>query len=160
MFTSAFELNESEVKERQFDHTLHDVGYEGRSIEEFITLLKEHNIHQLADLRERPVSRKSGFGKNQFISKLEENGITYVHFPILGSPFEIRQKLRDEKNYDLFFEEYEAHINRYPQVMKELIQFISKDNTVLLCFEKDHTKCHRTVISDKLAKIGIKSIHV
>lgn len=39
------------------------IGYEGLSIGRFLSLLAEHGIDTIVDVREYPVSRKLGFSK-------------------------------------------------------------------------------------------------
>lgn len=40
---------------------LYTIGYEGRSLPQFIGLLKERGVQRLLDVRERPLSRRKGF---------------------------------------------------------------------------------------------------
>ena len=43
--------------------TVFTVGYEGPSVDRFLSLLAEHGIDTIVDVREYPVSRKLGFSK-------------------------------------------------------------------------------------------------
>jgi len=45
--------------------TIYTIGYEGIDIEQFFTLLSEHNIETVVDVRELPLSRKPGFSKER-----------------------------------------------------------------------------------------------
>ena len=43
--------------------TVFIIGYEGLSIDSFLSLLAQHRIDTIVDVREYPVSRKLGFSK-------------------------------------------------------------------------------------------------
>jgi len=40
---------------------LFTVGYEGRTLPQFVRLLRDQGITRVIDVRERPVSRRKGF---------------------------------------------------------------------------------------------------
>jgi len=61
---------------------IYTIGYEERTLEEFIEQLKLFNISTLVDIRENPFSRKKGFSKNALAQSLEENGIEYLHLTV------------------------------------------------------------------------------
>ncbi len=142
--------------------TIYTVGYEGMVIEEFIKKLKNANIQQLIDVREIPLSRKNGFSKTILQEKLKEVGITYKHYSELGSPKRIRHQLHQDWNYESFFKEYKEIIK--DEDVQQKIKDVEKDakikKTVLLCFEKDYTKCHRRLIAEELKEQGWKVSHL
>ena len=70
---------------------LYTIGYEGRDIDEFVSLLKDNRITRLIDVREIPFSRKKGFSKSRLNERLQNENIDYVHIKALGSPSEIRE---------------------------------------------------------------------
>jgi len=43
--------------------TIVSIGYEGRSLDEFVQALKGHRVDVLIDVRLTPISRKKGFSK-------------------------------------------------------------------------------------------------
>ena len=51
--------------------TLHTIGYEKRTIEEFLELLRESEIDVLIDVRETAWSHKPGFSKTAFSAALD-----------------------------------------------------------------------------------------
>ncbi len=73
------------------DYKLFTIGYEGRDIDEFVSLLKDNGITRLIDVREIPFSRKKGFSKSRLNERLQNENIDYVHIKALGSPSEIRE---------------------------------------------------------------------
>ena len=142
--------------------TIYTTGYEGLSIENFIKRLKDANIQQLIDVREIPLSRKNGFSKTILGDELKKVGIIYKHYSELGSPKAIRHQLHEDWNYEAFFKEYKEVIKNAD--VQTRIKDVEKDakmkKTVLLCFEKDYTKCHRSLIAEELKEQGWKVNHL
>ena len=80
-------------------HELHTIGYEGLDTQEFLSLLSEYDIQTLVDIRELPLSRKSGFSKNALATSVKRRGIGYIHLPHLGCPKPIRNRYREDGNW-------------------------------------------------------------
>ncbi len=59
-------------------NTIYTIGYQGVNIDEFVKCLKNNGIEILADVRQRPYSRKAGFSKQALSSRLSEVGIAYA----------------------------------------------------------------------------------
>ncbi|PIQ72172.1 hypothetical protein COV86_04440 [Candidatus Roizmanbacteria bacterium CG11_big_fil_rev_8_21_14_0_20_35_14] len=128
-------------------------GYEKETIEEFLDKLKKENITTVIDIRETPLSRKNGFSKNLLSKLLEKKGINYFHFQDLGSPKELRDKLKKDLNYLNFFKNYREYIHHQPNLIKKVLKTIySNGRSVLLCFEKEHELCHRSIVASELLK--------
>lgn len=126
------------------------IGYEGREIDEFVVRLKQFNISRLIDVREIPLSRKSGFSKSALKERLEDENIQYIHVKALGSPSSIRNKLKSNWDYEYFFKEYSEYLSGNIDTIKELYQYISDGINCIMCFERFPEKCHRSVIADKI----------
>ncbi|MGN6808258.1 MAG: DUF488 family protein [Trinickia sp.] len=58
--------------------TVFTIGYEGLDIGAFLSLLGEHGMETVVDIRELPLSRKPGFSKNALASTLNLSGFEYV----------------------------------------------------------------------------------
>jgi len=63
------------------------IGYERRSIEELIYLLKTNHVTKLLDIRELPLLRKKGSSKKALAVHLEQVGIGYIHLRQAGNPY-------------------------------------------------------------------------
>ncbi len=140
--------------------TIFTIGYEGKKLQELIQILKEHQIGCLIDVRELALSRKNGYSKSALSTALKEKGIVYRHFQELGSPRELRHKLWNEGNYEEFFENYSKWLSS-PQAKEYLTDLEGLAHvrpTVIMCFEKDITKCHRSIIKKRLIEDGFKVI--
>ncbi|MEM4255220.1 MAG: DUF488 domain-containing protein [Candidatus Norongarragalinales archaeon] len=140
--------------------TIFTIGYEGLNIDQFIEKLKENGIKQLTDVRQLAFSRKNGFSKGILEARLKQAGIRYKHFPSLGSPKALRDKLHEDWDYTHFFGEYRKHIND-EDVIAEIQDLGAVSNirkTAIMCFEKDVEKCHRSIIKEKLVENGFKVV--
>ena len=64
----------------QKPHIIYTIGHSTRSMEDFLTLLKEFGIEVLVDIRRFPGSKKyPWFNKENLEKELQENGIIYIH---------------------------------------------------------------------------------
>lgn len=129
---------------------LFTIGYEGISIDKYLSKLISSNISTLVDVRKNPISKKYGFSKNQLKRHIENIDIQYVHFPELGVPSNLRQNLNNEHAYKNLFREYEEVIlRRETQAIGNLRDLIYTNKRVALtCFEASYECCHRSKITE------------
>ena len=133
---------------------LYTAGYEGTDLDSFVKQLKDNGIECLIDIRERPQSRKKGFSKKALNEKLMSEDISYLHFPELGSPGEIRKKLRDDGDYSYFFKRFSEHLDTNQSSLRFMLKVITSSISCLFCFEKDHEKCHRKVVAQEALNLN------
>ncbi len=130
---------------------LYLTGYEGEHLEDFLKRLKKFRIKAVIDVREIPLSRKNSFSKNNLKEALIKRGINYYHFPGLGSPKIMREKLHSTDDYLTFFKGYRNYINTKKSSLIKLAEIVLKEKiVVLLCYEKRYELCHRSIVADKL----------
>jgi uncharacterized protein (DUF488 family) len=83
-------------------------------------------------------------------ASLDERGIAYVHLAALGTPKEGRLAARSGQ-YDVLEKVFSKHL-KTPEAleqMDELSALVKKAGPVcLLCYERDHTHCHRQMIAE------------
>ena len=84
--------------------TIHTIGYEGIDMDRFLSMLCEHGIETVVDIRELPLSRKPGFSKKALADTLNLSGLEYVHIPDLGCPKPIRNRYRADGNWTRYRE--------------------------------------------------------
>ena len=134
------------------NNTLFTIGYEGRSLEEYLNRLLVYGVRTLCDVRKNAFSQKYGFSKAQLRPACEGVGINYIHIPELGIESSDRQSLFSQADYDHLFENYRKTvlIERSDQ-LDRIVKLIERDERVALtCFEKNVDQCHRTQIAKKL----------
>jgi uncharacterized protein (DUF488 family) len=123
------------------------VGYEGRTIDEFVHLLVEAGVERIVDVRALPLSRRRGFSKTALKSALAADGIEYVHVRAAGNPY---RNLRDDPERCLAL--YAAHLDEHPAVLVEVQAALNGSRSALLCMEASHERCHRSVIAERLRR--------
>lgn len=127
---------------------LYSVGYEGRTVDQFIQALVAAGVDVLYDVRLNPVSRKPGFSKNKLRDALEAAGVDYVHEPLLGNPPDNRDAFRNG-NVEQGRARFQQRLNNGS---RDALDKLTKDTRqriiALLCVEKDADRCHRKVITE------------
>jgi uncharacterized protein (DUF488 family) len=125
------------------------VGYEGRTLQDLLEVLAAEGVAIVADVRLTPLSRKPGLSKTKLAAALAEAGIEYVHLRALGNPKDNRAPFWSGSpavgvrrfRHMLADPERSASID-------ELAAIASKHRVAVLCFERDHDRCHRQVVVD------------
>lgn len=138
------------------------IGYEGASAEDFIATLKYKNVAILIDVRELPLSRKKGFSKNRLRELLEAEGIEYLHIKQLGDPKPGRVAARagDFSEFRRIFGEH-IGLQKTREALQNILPLIEAGGACLLCFERCHSQCHRSIVAEELAKMGnIDLVHI
>lgn len=128
------------------------IGYEGADFRDFLATLELLDVTTLLDIRELPMSRRPGFAKTALREGLASVGIDYRHEPRLGSPKPIRYQLRDDGDYLRFFRDFGRYLNTQTDLLNALADELS-GTVVLLCYERDHTTCHRRAVATALSEI-------
>ncbi|UCE66409.1 MAG: DUF488 domain-containing protein [Candidatus Zixiibacteriota bacterium] len=141
---------------------LFTIGYEKRGIENFIEILKENNIDMLVDIRAVPHSRNKDYAKKNLEFILNKNDIDYLLTRKLGSPEDIRKKVKIDGDYDYFFREYDKFLEGKKEYLTNLVKIAKRRDICLLCFEADFNYCHRRPVAERMAEMGggFKIIHL
>lgn len=127
------------------------IGYEGRSAEDLIAELTHQDVQVLVDVRLTPLSRKPGLSKRRLAERLAEAGIGYLHLKALGNPKENRQPFWDGRVKDGCAAFNKLLDSEEPQAALATIADLTATATVaILCFERDHDRCHRQVVTDRV----------
>jgi uncharacterized protein (DUF488 family) len=129
---------------------LFTIGYEQTPSKAVLDELQNAGVKLLVDVRAVTSSRRPGFSKNQLAAGLDERGIAYLHLKALGTPKDGREAARSGK-FDLLHRIYAAHLKtaQAREEVDELSSLVKKSGPVcLLCYERDHTHCHRQWIAE------------
>ncbi len=128
------------------------IGYEGRTGEELIAGLRDAGVRYLADIRQKPVSRKPDFRAGALCALCEDARIEYGAWPELGSTEDQRDRLNDTGDLGHFHRVFRRHAERNMIAAIERLARIARTKPVaLLCYERAHDECHRSVIADLIA---------
>jgi len=130
--------------------TVFTIGYEGLDIDRFVALLAAHDIDTVVDVRELPLSRKPGFSKKALAGTLNVSGLEYVHMVELGCPKPVRNRYREDGNWQRYTKGFLKHLKAQKAAIAELAHLVSSSNCALLCYEADFNVCHRSMVADAL----------
>jgi uncharacterized protein (DUF488 family) len=138
---------------------LYTIGHSNHKIEDFISLLKQHGVTCIADVRSAPYSRHCPqFNKDTLAAALEAAGIAYM---FLGK--ELGGRPDDPCCYEggcVNFQ-YLAKRKEFKRGLEHLLECASKHRIALMCAEKDPLQCHRTIlVSRHLKKYGLHIKHI
>ncbi len=123
------------------------IGYAGRTLTDFIEVLRDAGIRRVVDVRELPLSRRKGFSKTSLSEALAAADIEYVHLRVAGNPF------REQKaDIETCLRLYAGHVDHHPEVLREVEKAIAGTKAALLCFEERPSECHRSVLIDRLLR--------
>ena len=131
---------------------LFTIGYEGTTMDEFITALQRAGVERVIDVRALPLSRRPGFSKTPLKGALAEAGIDYVHLKALGTPKEGRDAAKRgdratlERVYDIQLGLPETIV-----ASEEMKRLAADRPSALLCYERDPRDCHRTLLWQAVA---------
>jgi uncharacterized protein (DUF488 family) len=131
---------------------LHTIGYEGSTSDAVLSVLRAAGIALLIDVRAVAASRKPGFSKRQLAAGLDAAGIGYVHLQQLGTPKPGRDAVRaghPERMVPIFRSHMQG--DRPQAELAAAIDLARTSRACLLCFERDHTTCHRTLVAEMIA---------
>jgi len=127
------------------------IGYEGTTIDQVIEVLRDAEVALLVDVRAVPQSRKPGFSKRQLAAALDEVGISYVHLQGLGTPKPGRDAVRagHPERMEVIFREH-MRSDRAQADLAQAKGLVRNRKACLLCFERDHTTCHRRFVAEMI----------
>jgi uncharacterized protein (DUF488 family) len=141
---------------------LFTIGYEKARLADVVAALEEAGVKTLIDVRDRPISRRPGFSKNQLAAGLEEAGINYVGLKALGTPPEGREA-NHKREWERFWRIVDDRLAtaEAQHALEEVAVIASKTPTCLLCYEADHRICHRSRVAEILeARHGFEVRHL
>jgi uncharacterized protein (DUF488 family) len=143
--------------------TLLTIGYEGRSLDEYLGLLTGAGCTLLCDVRRNAFSHKPGFSKKALAAACAGAGIRYEHVPALGIASADRKGIETPADVAALFTRYRREM--LPQRGAEIAQIADwirgGDVVALTCFERDPLQCHRHVVAEALSAdpaIGVQNL--
>jgi uncharacterized protein (DUF488 family) len=130
---------------------LYTIGYEGKTLDEFLGELAAAGVESVLDVRAVAASRRPGFSKTALSNALAERGIGYRHFRALGTPSEGRAAARAGKVAEMRriyagqLETPEAGLQ-----MEQAVEAAAEKPSALLCFEAEAAGCHRRMLAERM----------
>ncbi|TFI59467.1 DUF488 domain-containing protein [Sphingomonas parva] len=131
--------------------TLFTIGYEGKTVDEFLGELQQAGVELLIDVRAVAASRRPGFSKTALSNALAERGIGYLHLRPLGTPAAGRQAARAGRTAEMraiYADQLET-----PEAELALVRALAEAGerrAALLCFEREAAGCHRAMLAERM----------
>ncbi|KAG7669785.1 hypothetical protein Ndes2526B_g06137 [Nannochloris sp. 'desiccata'] len=147
---------------------MYTVGHATRTVSELVSLLHEHNIRTLIDIRTIPCSRTNPQHNIDNLRKLlPVEGIVYHWLgKALGGRRHCDKSLGDLNSgwYNASFRGYADYMqsNEFAAGLQDLFQ-LAKDSggpCALMCAETYFRRCHRNLVSDALTALGYRVMHI
>jgi uncharacterized protein (DUF488 family) len=138
--------------------TILTVGHSTHPFDDFVAMLKAHNVSQLADVRTVPKSRRvPQYNTESLAKELPKRGIDYVHLKSLGG---LRHARKDSINTgwrNASFRGYADYMGTqdFQQGIDRLLDLARTKRTVIMCAEAVPWRCHRSLVADALGVRGI-----
>ena len=134
------------------------IGHSTRTLDELISLLHEHDVQRLADIRRYPGSRRyPHFSKESLEKSLP---VEYVHVPELGGRRKPRAHSPNTAWRNQQFRGY-ADYMATPEFTKALDEMLDSTlRTAVMCAEAVPWRCHRNLVADELIHRGYEVIHI
>lgn len=139
--------------------TVFTIGYEGLQIDAFLSLLAQHDIETVVDVRELPLSRKPGFSKRALADVLNLSGFEYVHMADLGCPKPVRDRYRSDGDWKLYTEGFMNYLKTQEAAIAELAERAASSNCALLCYEANYNFCHRSMVANAVRDYCGAGVH-
>jgi uncharacterized protein (DUF488 family) len=143
--------------------TILTIGHSTHAIDEFITLLRDHAVRLVADVRTIPKSRHNPqFNTEELTASLRAAGISYLHLKELGG---LRRPKKDSPNAgwrNASFRGFADYMQteEFETAVQKLVELAEKQRTVIMCAEAVPWRCHRSLIADALTVRGVKVVHI
>ncbi len=138
--------------ERKVTYSVYTIGYEKRSPEELIRIIRDLEIVTVIDVRISAKSRKKGFDQNSLKNALASVNVRYIHMPELGVPKEKRDYLLQARGSEEFLETYLEILGENSAKIGDILRIIQKEKALLLCYERKYSDCHRSALSDLIVR--------
>jgi len=143
--------------------SIYSVGHGTRPIEELLDVLHAAGVETLADVRSAPGSRRHPqFGQAALAASLNAAGIEYMHLRGLGGR---RDAAPDSPNVALkvdAFRGYADHMSteEFAADYARLVATAGERAAAFMCAETLWWRCHRRLLSDRLAVDGWDVVHL
>jgi uncharacterized protein (DUF488 family) len=148
--------------------TVWTVGHSTRPLDEFLELLAAHGIELVVDVRRFPGSRRlPHYGEAALAAALDSRRVAYCWLPALGGRRRPGRRRPDPASPNLgwrhpAFRAYADHVatEAFAEGLFELLMLAQGCHTALMCAEVLWWRCHRRILADVLASLGVPVVHI
>jgi uncharacterized protein (DUF488 family) len=141
-------------------HTLFTLGYQQRTLDEFVSILVDSGIDVLVDVRETAWSHKPGFSKCALQAALAARGIEYIRAAFAGNPKWLRANAESHREcldwYTWYLGEFEEIVPAFEPLLAA--QLRAGKRVCVTCFERHAEDCHRAILAEKWQARGARQV--
>ena len=139
------------------------IGHSTRALDDFVNILRAHDVTKLVDIRTIPRSRHNPqFNQETLAERLKESAIEYIPMKQLGG---LRHPRADSPNTGWKnssfrgFADY-MQTQEFARGIDQLIVLAQNGQGALMCAEVLPWRCHRWLIADALTIRGMQVEHI
>ena len=159
----AVQASEPRSDESRRGFCLWTIGHSTRSLEDFLALLRAHDITRVVDVRRFPGSRRYPHFNSDTLSRaLDTSGIAYTHMPELGGRRTPRPDSPHTAWRNAAFRGYADYMDtpEFVVAADKLAELARRDRVAIMCSEAVWWRCHRSMIADYFLAHGWRVMHI
>lgn len=133
--------------------TILTIGHSTHPIDEFVKILKAHEVEMVADIRTVPRSRHNPqFDQAVLPGLLADAGLDYVYIKKLGGLRKVNKNSANGGWRNLSFRGYADYMQTpgFLEGLKKLMNLASQHRIAIMCAEAVPWRCHRSLVGDAL----------
>jgi uncharacterized protein (DUF488 family) len=144
--------------------TVYTIGHSTRTQEEFLALLRAHEVERLVDIRAFPASRRHPHFHREAMQRwLGEAGVEYFWEKDLGG--RRGKALGDSPNKGIRNDSFRNYADymltpAFEQAAARVLELAAGKKTAIMCAEAVYFHCHRMMVADYLAAHGHEVRHI
>lgn len=143
---------------------IYTIGFTQKPAERFFTLLQEHGVGRLIDIRLNPRGQLAGFSKQEDLTYFLRRivGCDYSHFVDLAPTDEILSGYRKDHDWQRYERRFEALMDQREMPQRLARTLFEEQVCCLLCSEATPEQCHRRLVAERLARHwpGTEIVHL
>lgn len=140
--------------------TLYTIGHSNHELEQFLELLRQHEIQVLTDVRSQPYSAyTSHFNREALQSAVVSSGMNYVYMgdQLGGRPD--GEQFYDQAGHVLYYRVAESP--NFLEGIRRLLKGIQEYRVAIMCSEEDPGVCHRFLLVTRVMEgRGVEIRHI
>jgi hypothetical protein len=139
------------------------IGHSTHPIEQFVELLRQHEVEELVDIRTIPRSRHNPQFNSEALAKaVRRKGIDYAHIKELGGLRHARSDSINTGWRNASFRGYADYMQtgEFDEAVGQLLQMCAEKRCAVMCAEAVPWRCHRSLLADALVARGIAVEHI
>lgn len=140
------------------------IGFAGKDLEDFVTLLRGAGVARLLDVRLRPDGHLSGYARQRNLRFVLERyeGIAYEHRPELAPTDGILDGYRADGDWELYERRFGALLDERDWLGALDASIAGGGSVALLCSEATPERCHRRLVAETYARLrpGVEVRHL